>query len=51
MKEDSEGKEAEIKELHRLIGEYKRESEWSKGELSGFKDELKQAKTTIERLS
>jgi hypothetical protein len=40
-KEEAEAREREVKDLHRLIGEYKRETEWAKGEISGVRDELK----------
>jgi len=50
-KEESEARELEVKDLHRLIGEYKRETEWAKGEIGGVREELRQAKTQVERLS
>ena len=37
--------------MQRLLGKYKREAEWAKGEIVGVRDELRQAKGLIERLS
>ena len=50
-KNEFESLERESKELQRLLGEYKREAEWAKGEIVGVRDELRQAKGLIERLS
>jgi chromosome segregation ATPase len=50
-KNEFESLERESKDLQRLLGEYKREAEWAKGEMVGVRDELRQAKAQVERLS
>ena len=50
-KNEFESLDRESKELQRLLGEYKREAEWAKGEIFGVRDELRQAKAQVERLS
>ena len=50
-KNEFESLDRESKELQRLLGEYKREAEWAKGEMVGVRDELRQTKAQVERLS